>query len=113
MRILIAEDQKAMQERIKAFLNRIPEVEVVGFAENGQVAIKKAEQLHPDVILVDLFMPVMDGLTATTIISQRFKGIIILILTGQEAEEDEYLTKALMAGAKGYPTQKKSFKKFN
>ena len=106
MRILIAEDQKAMQERIKAFLNRIPEVEVVGFAENGQVAIEKTKQLHPDVILVDLFMPVMDGLTATTIISQRFKSIRILILTGQEAEEDEYLTKALMAGAKGYLLKK-------
>ena len=106
MRILIAEDQRMMQESIKAFLKQIPGIEIVGFAENGQMAIEQTEKLHPDIILVDLFMPVMDGLTATTIISQRFKSTRVLIVTGQEVEQNRYLAEALIAGAKGYLLKK-------
>ena len=106
MRILIAEDQKSVRENIELFLNRIPGMEIVGFAENGEIAIQKAEELHPDIVLVDLFMPVMDGLTTTAIIADRFKTTKVLIITGVELEQESYLTKALIAGAKGYLLKK-------
>ena len=106
MRILVAEDQKSAQESLKFYLNKIPGIEIVGFAENGKIAIKKAEELHPDVVLVDLFMPVMDGLTTTAVIVERFKTTKVLIVTGVELEQERYLTKALIAGAKGYLLKK-------
>lgn len=106
MRILIAEDEKFAQESLKFFLSRIPGIEIVGLADNGKIAIKKAEELQPDIILVDLFMPVMDGLTTTAIIADRFKTTKVLIVTGVELEQESYLTKALIAGAKGYLLKK-------
>ena len=106
MRILIAEDQKSARESLEFFLNKIPGTEIVGFAENGEIAIEKAEELHPDIVLVDLFMPVMDGLTTTAIIADRFKTTKVLIITGAELEQESYLTKALIAGAKGYLLKK-------
>ena len=106
MRILIAEDQKSARENLEFFLNKIPGIEIVGFAENGKIAIKKAEELHPDIVIVDLFMPVMDGLTTTAIIADQFKTTKVLIVTGVELEQERYLTKALIAGAKGYLLKK-------
>jgi len=73
---------------------------VVGTAVNGQEAIAKAEAAQPDVVLMDVRMPVMDGISATALIKQRLPGCVVLMLT--TFDDDEYIIKSLQAGASGY-----------
>ena len=73
---------------------------VVGTANDGQIAIEQVEALQPDVVLMDIQMPVMDGVTATRIITQEFAETKVLVLSSQG--NDYYLTQMLEAGAKGY-----------
>ena len=81
-------------------LNLELDIEVVGLANNGQVAIQQVEALKPDVVLMDIRMPIMDGREATRIICQQFPKTKVLVVS--TFDEDEYITQAIKAGAKGY-----------
>lgn len=100
VRILIADDHRLFAESLMALLSEDERVEVVGIANDGVEAVALAMDLKPDVILMDLRMPVMDGLEATRRIRDRGLGAQILILTGTDAAvgSDE----AAEAGASGY-----------
>lgn len=100
IRILIADDQKTARETIKYILQKDPEIVVVGSADDGHEAIRLAGILNPDLILMDLEMPNLDGLAATRLISQKYSDIKIVILSFQDREE--LLTQALNAGARSY-----------
>ena len=85
---------------IESILKSHENFEIVGIADNGKTAISQVELLKPDIILIDLEMPEMDGVTATEIIVQRFPDCKVLVLSSHE--DGESLQKALRAGAKGY-----------
>lgn len=87
-------------ESVRCLLNFEPRVEVVGEAHNGEEAVSKAEKLRPDVILMDINMPVLDGIAATEAISCRVSGCAIIIMSVQG--EQEYLRQAMVAGAREY-----------
>lgn len=105
IRVLIAEDQEIVRRGLKTLLTTKPDLQVVGEAENGQRAIQLIESLQaqflpPDVVLMDIRMPVMDGVEATSLICQQFPGTKILILT--TFDDAKYVSEALRFGAKGY-----------
>lgn len=100
IRILIAEDQRIVREGLIALLEDEEVVEIVGEAANGQEAVTLFDQLHPDVVLMDLQMPIMDGPEATRQIRERHPDARVLVLTTYAT--DEYIFKALRAGAQGY-----------
>ena len=100
IRVLIAEDQRMVREGIIALLEDEPEIEIAGEATNGQEAGDLVERLRPDVVLMDLQMPVMDGPEATRQIKARAPEARILVLTTYAT--DEFIFKALRAGAQGY-----------
>lgn len=77
-----------------------PDLEVVGIADNGETATEQVADLQPDVVLMDVRMPVMDGREATRIITQQFPGIKVLVLS--TFDDDEYIKQSMQAGAKGY-----------
>ena len=98
--ILIADDQKFVRKTIESYLELESDLKVVGFAENGQVAVDKVETLKPDIVLMDIEMPVMDGFAATKTITERFSDTKVLMLSIYDREQD--VTRALKLGAKGY-----------
>jgi len=100
IRVLVVDDQSLIRQGLKALLELEPELTVVGEAENGQLAIQLAQELHPDVILMDIRMPLMDGVAATREISQKFPQIKVLVLT--TFDDDEYVQAAITHGAMGY-----------
>ncbi|SDH63068.1 DNA-binding response regulator, NarL/FixJ family, contains REC and HTH domains [Sinosporangium album] len=102
IRVLIADDQGMVRTGFRVFLASQPDIEVVGEAENGLVAVERAAALKPDVILMDVRMPVMDGLTATReILGGTADGPSkVLILTTFDL--DDYVYEALRAGASGF-----------
>lgn len=100
IRVLIVDDQNSIRERLKLLLEPETDLEVVGIAEDGAIAIKQVESLQPDVVLIDLEMPGMNGVKATKIISKRFSDCQILVLSSHDT--NEYLNQAMNAGAKGY-----------
>ncbi len=104
IRVLIVDDHAIVREGLKLILERQPDISVVGEAGNGTEAVDKAAELKPDVIVMDIVMPVMTGLEATRIIHQSNPGIQILILTAHE--EEDYVTRILQAGATGYMLKK-------
>lgn len=100
IRVMIADDIKETRKNIITLLDFEPRIEVIGEAANGEEAIELSEKLKPDVILMDINMPVMDGLKATEKISEQFPDIIVIIMSVQG--EREYLKKAMYCGAKEY-----------
>lgn len=100
IRILMVDDQSLLRRGLAGLLNRNPDMEVVGEAENGDQALRLAEQLDPDVILMDVRMPVMDGVAATRELVKRGVRAGIIILT--TFDDDEYIFEGLAAGARGY-----------
>jgi DNA-binding NarL/FixJ family response regulator len=100
IRILLVDDQTLIRDGIKVMLNLEPDLEVVGTADNGEKAIEQATALQPDLVLMDVQMPVMDGKTATRIICERFPTIKILVLT--TFDDDQNIAESMQAGAKGY-----------
>ncbi len=100
IRVILADDQALFREGLRTLLSTRPELEVLGEAANGQEALALVERLHPDVVLMDLQMPVMDGIRATAQLRQRWPAIPVLALT--TFDDDANLFGALRAGAAGY-----------
>jgi DNA-binding NarL/FixJ family response regulator len=100
IRILIADDHSVVRQGLRMFLELDDEFEIVGEAENGARAVEMARELHPDVVLMDLLMPVMDGLTATTTIRTELPDVEVIALTS--VLEDVSVVGAVKAGAIGY-----------
>ncbi|MDD5094434.1 MAG: response regulator transcription factor [Dehalococcoidia bacterium] len=100
IRILIVDDHKMMRDGIREILQRQPDFEIVGEASNGEEAIKFANDLLPDVVIMDVGMPGMSGLQATEKIKARHPTMPVLVLTIHS--EDEYIMGLIAAGAAGY-----------
>jgi len=100
IRILIVDDQKTIHKTLESYLKTDPELEIVGFAFNGQEAIQKVEELKPDLVLMDIEMPIMNGLEATKIIAESFVSTKILMFTN--CDDEQNFNHALQMGAKGY-----------
>ncbi|MDX1410370.1 MAG: response regulator transcription factor, partial [Saprospiraceae bacterium] len=98
--ILLAEDHTILREGIKAMLSSCPDCAIVGEAEDGREAIQKAQELGPDVILMDLSMPNINGTEAIRTIKKRNPSIRIIVLTMHRSRE--YVRATLEAGADGY-----------
>jgi YesN/AraC family two-component response regulator len=100
IRILLVDDQALLCEVLKTWLDVEEDIQVVGIGHNGQEAIEQVNMLQPDIVLMDIDMPQMDGLKATKIIGERFPQVKVIFLSGHD--DDAYLGKSLRAGAKGY-----------
>ena len=98
--ILLVDDQTLLCEVLKNWLDVEKDIQVLGVANDGHKAIEEVERLQPDIVLMDIDMPQMDGLKATKVISQRFPQVKVIVLSGHD--DDVYLGKSLRAGAKGY-----------
>jgi two-component system, NarL family, response regulator LiaR len=99
-RVLITDDHGVVRQGLRMFLSLDPEFEVVGEAENGREALAMARELQPDVVLMDLLMPVMDGISATQAIRKELPEVEVVALTS--VLEDVSVTGAVRAGAIGY-----------
>ena len=99
-RIVIAEDYTILREGLRSLLSSNPDFEIVGEAEDGREAIRCVEKFKPDLILVDISMPRMNGMDAIREIKKRFSETKILVLTVHKTEE--YILTTLKAGADGY-----------
>lgn len=100
IKVLIADDHVFYREGVRALLGAVKEVEVVGEANNGEEAIAKANELQPDVILMDLKMPGMNGIDATRRIRELHPKIGVLVIT--MFDDDDSVFAAMRAGARGY-----------
>lgn len=100
IRLLLVDDQLIIRQGLKSLLDAKPDLEVVGEAEDGQQAIAQVEVLQPDVVLMDVRMPVMDGVAATRQIAQQFPQTKVLVLT--TFDDDEYVSQSIRVGARGY-----------
>jgi two-component system, NarL family, response regulator LiaR len=100
IRVLIADDHDVVRQGLRMFLGADPELEIVGMARNGAEALTLARQLHPDVILMDLLMPVMDGISAIKAIRREMPDTEIVALTS--VLEDAAIIDAVQAGAIGF-----------
>jgi DNA-binding NarL/FixJ family response regulator len=100
IRVLLVDDQPLFRQGLASLLSLENDLEVVGQAQNGQTAISLATQLQPDVILMDVRMPICNGVEATREIHQRYPWMRILVLT--TFDDDEYILQSLQAGALGY-----------
>jgi DNA-binding NarL/FixJ family response regulator len=99
-RLLIVDDHDLMREATRLMLEGAPDVEVVGEAVNGRHALELCRQLRPDLVLMDVRMPEMDGLTATRAIKEELPAISILLVTVYES--DDYRREGASAGAADY-----------
>ncbi len=100
IRLLICDDQDVVREGLKAILGTEASLRVVGTAADGAEALELIPSLKPDLVLMDLKMPLMNGVQATRHICQQFPGIKVLVLTTYEA--DEWVFDAIRSGASGY-----------
>ena len=100
IRVMLVDDHAVVRSGLGAFLSVMPDLELVGEAENGEQAVARCAVYKPDVILMDLMMPVMDGVTATRQIRERLPSVHVIALTS--FREDDLVQNALKAGATGY-----------
>jgi DNA-binding NarL/FixJ family response regulator len=100
IKLLLVDDQLLFRQGLATLLSIEEDLDIVGQAAHGQEAIALAQELQPDVILMDIRMPICDGVEATTVIHQRYPWMRILVLT--TFDEDEYIWQSLQAGALGY-----------
>jgi DNA-binding NarL/FixJ family response regulator len=98
--LLLVDDQSLICQGLAAVLNQEADLQVVGAAENGQVAIDQVKSLQPDVVLMDIRMPVMTGIEATRLIAEQFPNVKVLMLS--TFDEDRDIAQSVRAGAKGY-----------
>jgi len=104
IRVLLAEDHTIVRKGLRSLLDSEVGMEVIGEAEDGREAIQMTQQLRPDVVLMDISMPGLNGLEATRQIKERFPEVKVLVLT-RHADE-EYVFQILRAGASGYVVKK-------
>lgn len=100
IRLILVDDQNLVRQGLKAMLSLESDLEIVGMADNGEEAIAQVETLQPDIVLMDVRMPVMNGSTATRIICERFPTTKVLVLSTYDNNRD--VSDAIRAGAKGY-----------
>ncbi|MGB7488166.1 MAG: response regulator transcription factor, partial [Phormidesmis sp.] len=109
IKILLVEDQQLIREGLSALLSLEADLEIVGEAENGQIALNWLAQIAtarataeslPDIVLMDMRMPVMDGVAATAAIARQYPTLKVLVLT--TFDDDELIAQSLAAGAQGY-----------
>ncbi len=100
LRILLAEDHEMIRDGLKLLVNAQPDMEIVGEAANGRVAVQLAQELLPDVVVMDVSMPELNGLKATKQLTQKCPQVKVLTLTRHT--DDGYLQQLLQAGASGY-----------
>lgn len=100
IRILIVDDLKTIRESLKTIFESTSDLQVIGTASDGQTAIEQAEILQPDIVLIDMEMPGLDGIAATRIIVENFPSIKPIVLSIHD--EDKYVSRAMQAGAIGY-----------
>jgi DNA-binding NarL/FixJ family response regulator len=98
--VLLVDDHTILREGLRALLNCYDDVQVVGEAKNGAIALDQVEALRPDVVIMDIAMPVMDGFESTRLIHQNYPQSRVLVLT--QYEEKEYVLPLLQAGASGF-----------
>ena len=107
IRVLIADDHTLVRDGIRALLALAADIEVVGEAANGKEALEKTRQLVPDVVLMDLTMPIMGGLEATRRIRKEFAGPKVIALT--QYDDSEYVIPVIEAGARGFISKMAAF----
>ena len=100
IRVMIVDDHAILRDGIRSLLDRQERIAVVGEASNGREALARVEELQPDIVLMDIAMPVMDGLEATRRVKEENPEIKVLILTQHDSQE--YVAPLLKAGASGY-----------
>lgn len=100
VRVLICDDQTVVREGLAAILSTDPEIQVVGLAGNGQDALALVAEMEPDVVLMDLKMPVLNGVQATQRLQQSHPAVNVLVLTTYA--DDQWVLDAVRAGAAGY-----------
>ncbi|NET71067.1 MAG: response regulator transcription factor [Sphaerospermopsis sp. SIO1G2] len=100
IKVLLVDDQNLIRQGLRALLELESDLEIVAEAENGEIAIELVAQLQPHVVLMDIRMPIMDGVAATKEINTRFPNTKVLVLT--TFDDDEYVKAALNNGAMGY-----------
>lgn len=100
IRLLLVDDQNLICQGLNAMLSLESDLEVVGVANNGEMAIEQVAALQPDVVLMDVRMPIMDGREATRKITQQYPQVKVLVLS--TFDDDQYIADAMRAGAKGY-----------
>ncbi|TDD63007.1 response regulator transcription factor [Kribbella antibiotica] len=100
VRLLIVDDQELMRDGLTAILERQPGIEVVGTAADGAEAVRLVAELAPDVVLMDVRMPVLDGVQATAEIVRSWPAVKVVVLS--TFDDDDHVTQALRAGATGY-----------
>lgn len=107
IKVLIVDDEKLIREGLKLILSTYKDIEVVGMAENGDEALKFCQNNLVDVVLMDIRMPICNGVLGTRIIKESFKDIKILVLT--TFNDGEYIHEALKHGASGYLLKDSSY----
>lgn len=107
IKVLIADDHTLVRDGIRSMLNLVADIEVIGEAANGREAVEMTKQLAPDVVLMDLAMPIMSGLDATRRIRREFPGTKVLALT--QYDDNEYVIPVIEAGASGFVTKMAAF----
>lgn len=100
IKVMLVDDHLVVLRGLKFYLNTQPEIEVIGEAENGEKALEKYEELAPDVVLMDLMMPVMDGVEATKKLIEAHPDAKVVVLTSYS--DQDHVIPALQAGAVGY-----------
>jgi DNA-binding NarL/FixJ family response regulator len=100
IRLLLVDDQDLICQGLKAMLALEPDLQVVGTARDGVTALEQVAALKPDMVLMDVQMPVMDGIEATRRICQQFPEVHVLVLS--TFDDDQYIAQSIRAGAKGY-----------
>jgi len=107
IRVLIVDDHTLVRDGIQALLSLVANIEVVGEAANGKEGLEKVKELTPDVVLMDLAMPIMGGLEATRRIRKEFPGTRVLALT--QYDDSEYVIPVIEAGACGFVSKMEAF----
>jgi DNA-binding NarL/FixJ family response regulator len=105
--VLVVDDHTLVRDGIRSLLELVPDIEVIGEAENGREALERVKELMPDVVLMDMAMPIMNGLEATRRIHREFPDTKILALT--QYDDSEYVIPIIEAGARGFITKMAAF----
>lgn len=100
IRLLLVDDQSLICQGLKAMLSLESDLQVVGIADNGETAIEQVAALQPDVVLMDVRMPIIDGREATRLISHQFPDTKVLVLS--TFDDEQYIAESIRGGAKGY-----------